>query len=119
MTVRHDEARGMFVATLDGAAAGAASSGSPSPSSSSSRPASPSATEAHLVYKLVPGETTVVDMVSTRVPDAFRGKGVAGLLADAGFAWAKGKGYKVRGTCSYISDSYVPKHPEVKAMVVE
>jgi phosphoribosylformimino-5-aminoimidazole carboxamide ribotide isomerase len=97
VTVRHDEGRSMFVATLGGDAAA----------------------EAVLVYEKGKDAIVVVDMLSTRVPDAFRGKGVAGLLADAAFAWCRESGYKVRPSCSYISDTYASKHPEVKGMLVE
>ena len=64
--------------------------------------------EAELCYTLKDG---VMDMDHTFCPPSARGKGMAGKLADAAFAWARENGVKaVLPSCSYIRDSYMPKN---------
>ncbi|OQS01161.1 hypothetical protein ACHHYP_20073 [Achlya hypogyna] len=52
---------------------------------------------------------TVLDLAHTVVLPAARGMGLAQKLCDAAFDYAKEQGYKVRPTCSYISDTYLPR----------
>lgn len=58
-----------------------------------------------------------MDITETFVPEAGRGKGLAGKLARAAFEHAKEKGFHVRPTCSYISDTFVPKNPQYADIV--
>lgn len=93
VVVRHDAARSCFSATIAGLS-----------------------DEAVLDYVLASG---VMDMNHTFVPTSFRGKGVAGLLADEAFKYARSKGYKVKATCSYISQTYLPKNTQYADLVAQ
>jgi predicted GNAT family acetyltransferase len=61
--------------------------------------------------------TRTMDMYRTYVPNQFRGQGVAGLLATAAFEFAKREKYQVIPTCSYISDTFLPKNPQWQELV--
>ncbi|XP_003579764.1 acetyltransferase At1g77540 [Brachypodium distachyon] len=50
-------------------------------------------------------------MVHTYVPGSKRGRGLASRLCDAAFAHARRHGLRVIPTCSYISDTYLPRNP--------
>ena len=54
----------------------------------------------------------VIDLAHTFVPPAGRGKGLAGKLCRSAFAHAKAEGFLVRPTCSYVSDTFIKRHPE-------
>ncbi|KAJ1271034.1 hypothetical protein BS78_06G097900, partial [Paspalum vaginatum] len=71
--------------------------------------------EAFLQYHLISGR--VMDMVHTYVPRSKRGQGLAALLCDAAFAHARSRGMRVVPTCSYISDTYLPRNPALKELV--
>ncbi|KAG2566249.1 acetyltransferase At1g77540-like [Panicum virgatum] len=85
--------------------------------------------EAFLQYHLLPGggrggggappaaAAAVMDMVHTYVPRSKRGQGLAARLCDAAFAHARGRGMRVVPTCSYISDTYLPRNPALKELV--
>lgn len=64
-------------------------------------------------------KVTVMDIYHTFVPPTLRGRNLGGVLCDAAFAHAKREGWKVRPSCSYVSQSYVPKHPEAAALVYD
>ncbi len=53
----------------------------------------------------------VMDMHETLVPRAQRGKGHAKRLARAAFAVAHAHGFRVRPSCSYISDTFLAASP--------
>lgn len=61
----------------------------------------------------------VLDLEHTFVPDSFRGQGVAKRLCVAAFQHAKEKGLLVQPTCSYISDTFLPRNPEWNDLVVK
>ncbi|CAM6127666.1 unnamed protein product [Calypogeia fissa] len=61
----------------------------------------------------------VLDLQHTFVPGSFRGQGVAARLCVAAFEHAKEKGFLVQPTCSYISDTFLPRHPEWNDLVVK
>ncbi|KAJ1271022.1 hypothetical protein BS78_06G096800 [Paspalum vaginatum] len=63
------------------------------------------------------GGGAVMDMVHTYVPRSKRGQGLAALLCDAAFAHARSRGMRVVPTCSYISDTYLPRNPALKELV--
>ena len=65
--------------------------------------------EACLMYRL---EGKEINLYHTYVPEAFRGRGVAERLCQAGFEHAKQQGLTVIPSCSYISDAYLKRHPE-------
>ncbi|TKW04415.1 hypothetical protein SEVIR_7G107850v4 [Setaria viridis] len=71
--------------------------------------------EAFLEYRLP--SPAVMDMVHTYVPRSKRGQGLAARLCDAAFAHARGRGMRVVPTCSYISDTYLPRNPALEELV--
>uniref|UniRef100_A0A0E0KQT0 N-acetyltransferase domain-containing protein n=1 Tax=Oryza punctata TaxID=4537 RepID=A0A0E0KQT0_ORYPU len=86
--------------------------------------------EAYLQYRLLAqprssssddgGATAaaVMDMVHTYVPGSKRGRGLAARLCDAAFAHARRHGMRVLPTCSYISETYLPRNPEWNELVL-
>ncbi|XP_024390259.1 uncharacterized protein [Physcomitrium patens] len=60
----------------------------------------------------------VMDLVHTYVPVSKRGLGLAGELCKAAFAHARKHKLLVQPTCSYISDTFIPRHPEWWDVVV-
>lgn len=67
-----------------------------------------------LDYRLADG---VVTIRHTEVPQALGGRGIAGRLVGAVFAWARGEGYKVHPACEYAA-VWVKRHPEQSDIVV-
>jgi predicted GNAT family acetyltransferase len=67
-----------------------------------------------LQYTSAPGRIT---FLHTFVPDALRGRGIAGALARAGLEHAKAEGLGVVPFCPFVR-SYLEKHPEYQALVV-
>ncbi|CAL9094661.1 unnamed protein product [Musa acuminata var. zebrina] len=63
------------------------------------------------------GAAVVMDMVHTYVPRSKRGMGLAALLCDAAFAHAQCHSMLVIPTCSYISDTYLPRNPAWNSLV--
>lgn len=55
--------------------------------------------EAEINYQVQDGE---IDIHRTFVPDSLRGKGLAGILAEAALSYAKEQHLKVIANCSYI-----------------
>jgi predicted GNAT family acetyltransferase len=53
------------------------------------------------------------------VPPSHRGRGVAGRLAAAAFDQARAAGWRVRPTCPYLADAWVPRHQEVQDLIVD
>jgi predicted GNAT family acetyltransferase len=50
----------------------------------------------------------------TEVPEAFRGRGIAGLLAEAGLRSARAEGLPIVVRCPFVR-AYLRKHPDVAA----
>jgi len=71
--------------------------------------------EAYLEYVV---ETSICDMVHTYVPLEQRGRGIARRLAEAAFRFAEEEGMSVRPTCSYISDTFLPRHPKYRPRAI-
>lgn len=59
-------------------------------------------------YRLGDGEITLPHTV---VPEAFKGQGVGGILAQAALGYARANGLKVIPLCSFMA-GYIAKHPE-------
>ncbi|XP_052152455.1 acetyltransferase At1g77540-like [Oryza glaberrima] len=90
--------------------------------------------EAYLQYRLLAaaqprsssssgdgGATTpaaVMEMAHTYVPGSKRGRGLAARLCDAAFAHARRRGMRILPTCSYISETYLPRNPEWNELVI-
>lgn len=66
-------------------------------------------------YRLEPG---AVVFPHTVVPASFSGKGVGSRLAEAGLAWARAEGLKVKPTCSFFA-GYIKRHPEHQDLLAE
>lgn len=57
----------------------------------------------------------VIDVFSTKVDEAFQGKGIAGQLYQAVIAFAKEKQLKIKPSCSYIDVKMQRSNPEMRA----
>ncbi|XP_073003556.1 acetyltransferase At1g77540-like [Typha latifolia] len=60
---------------------------------------------------------TVMDMVHTYVPRSKRGLGLAAHLCSAAFDHARRHSVLVIPTCSYISDTFLPRNAEWNTLV--
>lgn len=69
--------------------------------------------EACLMYRL---NGRQIDLYRTYVPEVFRVRGVAEQLCKAAFEHAKAEGLTVLPSCSYISGTYLKRHPEYEAL---
>ena len=66
-------------------------------------------------YRLHPGTITLPHTV---VPEAFGGRGYAGVLAQHAFDYARQHGLKVIPTCPFMA-GWVKKHPEAQDLVAD
>ncbi|KAM0971559.1 hypothetical protein ACFX13_019743 [Malus domestica] len=66
--------------------------------------------EAYIEYVLRE-KGTVMDLVHTFVPSSKRGLGLASLLCVAAFNHAQSHSLSVIPTCSYVSDTFLPRNP--------
>ncbi len=57
-----------------------------------------------------------ITLVHTEVPDAFRGRGYGGQLAQAGLEYARREGLRVVPACSFVRQ-YIARHPEYASLV--
>eukprot|EP00871_Galdieria_phlegrea_P003470 jgi/Galph1/4123/GphlegSOOS_G2788.1 len=73
--------------------------------------------EAFLKYRVLNGN--VLDFYHTFVPPEGRGTGVASRLCDEAFSFAKYQNFKVKPSCSYVSKTYLPKHPELLSYIID
>lgn len=73
--------------------------------------------QAFLEYRYV--GTDLLDFYHTFVPPEGRGTGVAAKLCDEAFAFARSTKAKVKPSCSYVSQTYLPKHPELRDLIVD
>jgi predicted GNAT family acetyltransferase len=69
---------------------------------------------AFLAYQ--PAADKVLEMYSTYVPGADRGKGVAAALVEAALAHARAEGYKVIPSCWYVA-LWIRRHPQCADLV--
>ena len=60
----------------------------------------------------------VLDIVHTYTPARLRGRGVAGELCRAAFREAHARNMPVRPSCSYVSDTFLPRNPRCASQVV-
>jgi predicted GNAT family acetyltransferase len=58
----------------------------------------------------------LMDIQSTVVPAAARGRGVGGALVEGALAYAREKGYTVRPSCWYV-ETWVTQHPEYAGLL--
>ncbi|KAK4350667.1 hypothetical protein RND71_029980 [Anisodus tanguticus] len=66
--------------------------------------------EAYLEYEVRDGGK-VMDIVHTYVPPSKRGLGLASHLCVAAFSNAQSHSLSVIPTCSYVSDTFLPRNP--------
>ncbi|XP_050364744.1 acetyltransferase At1g77540-like [Argentina anserina] len=59
----------------------------------------------------------VMDLVHTYVPSSKRGLGLASHLCVAAFNHAKANSMSVIPTCSYVSETFLPKNPSWKSQL--
>lgn len=73
---------------------------------------------AYLQYRILfRNQKPVMDMVHTYVPPSKRGSGIAALLCVAAFQHAQQHGLLVIPTCSYISDTFLPRNAMWRSLV--
>jgi predicted GNAT family acetyltransferase len=81
--------------------------------------------ETHRFEVTIEGETAFAEYVlhngamvlpHTVVPDAFAGKGVGSMLAQAALGYAREHGLKVKPSCPFMA-GYIKKHPEWQDLV--
>jgi predicted GNAT family acetyltransferase len=71
--------------------------------------------QAVLEYRVV-GEG-LLDFYHTETPASKRGQGIAGILTKGAMDYVKEHKLKVRPTCWYVRDNFLPAHPEYKDCV--
>jgi predicted GNAT family acetyltransferase len=69
--------------------------------------------KAVLIYMIKVGLFIVL---STEVPAAFEGQGIANKMTKVALDYARKEGYKVRSYCSYTT-RYLERHPEYRDMM--
>jgi hypothetical protein len=67
--------------------------------------------EALLEYRMV--TPAVIDFVHTFTPSALRGRGVAARLVETGVGYARERGWRVIGSCSYVA-AWLERHPAAR-----
>jgi predicted GNAT family acetyltransferase len=60
----------------------------------------------------------VMRMHHTEVPAQLEGRGIAGQLVRAAFAYATARGFKIDPRCPYVR-AYMKRHPETQALLAE
>ncbi|KAK2659480.1 hypothetical protein Ddye_006013 [Dipteronia dyeriana] len=74
--------------------------------------------EAHIDYVLKEnGTVMIMDLVHTYVPTSKRGLGLASHLCVAAFNHAKSHSMSIIPTCSYVSDTFLPRNPSWNFLV--
>jgi predicted GNAT family acetyltransferase len=57
-----------------------------------------------------------ITLLHTEVPEALRGRGLAGMLAKTGLEYARDNNLKVDVVCPLVAN-YLSKHPEFQGLV--
>jgi uncharacterized protein len=63
------------------------------------------------VLAYTPAGPGVLELYSTYVPAADRGRGVAGLLVEAAVGYARSEGLRIIPSCWYVAQ-WIQQHPE-------
>jgi len=69
--------------------------------------------ESHLEYVKM---ENVLNLIHTYVPNALRGKGIAGEVVKAALTYAEENELKIIPSCSYV-DMYFQRHPEYEDLL--
>ncbi|CAN8234155.1 unnamed protein product [Cochlearia groenlandica] len=72
--------------------------------------------EAFIEYKMR-NEGKAMDLIHTYVPSSKRGLGLASLLCVAAFEHASSHSISVIPSCSYVSDTFLPRNPTWKPLI--
>ncbi|XP_054788930.1 acetyltransferase At1g77540 isoform X2 [Prosopis cineraria] len=72
--------------------------------------------EAYIQYVLR-NDDKVMDLIHTFVPSSKRGLGLASHLCVSAFQHAQSHSLLVIPTCSYVSDTFVPRNPSWKSVL--
>ncbi|CAK7346966.1 unnamed protein product [Dovyalis caffra] len=72
--------------------------------------------EAYIEYVLV-NDGKVMEILHTYVPRSKRGLGMASHLCVAAFSHAKSHSMSIIPTCSYVSDTFLPRNPSWNPLV--
>ncbi|KAJ4837090.1 hypothetical protein Tsubulata_033515 [Turnera subulata] len=72
---------------------------------------------AYLEYVVVGKDGKVMDILHTYVPPSKRGLGLASHLCLAAFNHAKSHSFSIIPSCSYVSDTFLPKNPSWNSLV--
>jgi predicted GNAT family acetyltransferase len=73
--------------------------------------------EGEAVLDYHPQADGTLDILSTVVPAAARGRGSGGMLVDAALAHARSKGVKVIPSCWFVR-TWVAQHPEHQDLLI-
>ena len=63
-------------------------------------------------------EFSVMDLTHTFVPPSGRGKGIAKILCDEAFDFARQNDLAIRPSCTYISQTYIVKYEPTDVTIV-
>ncbi|KAH0878184.1 hypothetical protein HID58_065578 [Brassica napus] len=72
--------------------------------------------EAFIEYKMK-NNGTFMDLVRTYVPSSKGGLGLASHLCVAAFEHASSRSFSIVPTCSYVSETFLPRNPSWKHLV--
>ncbi|XP_010677639.2 acetyltransferase At1g77540 [Beta vulgaris subsp. vulgaris] len=74
--------------------------------------------KAYLEYHLINnGDSQIMDILHTFVPPSKRGLGLASHLCVAAFNHASSNSFTVIPSCSYVSDTFLPRNPSWTSLV--
>lgn len=71
---------------------------------------------AFLKYKQISSDS--LDLWTTVVPRSLEGKGIAKLLANEAFDFARENDYKIKLSCWYL-DGYIQRHPRPELQIIK
>lgn len=71
--------------------------------------------QAVLTYRIT--ATGAMDIRSTFVPPAARGRGIGGALVETALSYARAEGRQVIPTCWYVG-TWVAEHPEFRGLLI-
>jgi len=60
-------------------------------------------------------EGGVTEFYHTFTPKKLRGQNLAAMVSQAAFEYALSQGLKIRPTCSYLIDTFLPRHKEFQS----
>ncbi|GAA5088327.1 MAG: N-acetyltransferase [Alcaligenaceae bacterium] len=69
----------------------------------------------HLDYQI---QDNIMAITHTIVPKALGGRGIAGQLTEAAFAFARNNELKINPVCSYTA-TYFQRHPEYQSLLAQ